>query len=160
MKRKIAVYSGSFDPVTLGHLDLIERASKIFDHLIVSVFINKSKHYLFPVEKRVEMIKTALKNKPNVTVDWFEGLLVDYMKKKKINVVIRGLRAISDLDYEFQIAATNRTLYPEIETVFLMPRQRYTYLSSSVVRDVASFRGDVSKLVTPNVAKELKKIFE
>jgi len=160
MKNRTAVYSGSFDPVTLGHLDLIERASKIFDRLIVSVFINRSKKHLFTVEQRVTMLKDALKGKHNVTVECFEGLLVDYVKQKKVNVVIRGLRAISDLDYEFQVAATNRTLYPDIETVFLMPRQRYTYLSSSAVRDVASFHGDVSKLVPPNVVKALQEVYK
>lgn len=153
MKKRIAVYPGSFDPVTFGHLDIIDRASKIFDHLIVSVFIHSSKKHMFTLEERVAMLKTALKGKRNVSVDCFEGLLVDFVKKKKCNIVIRGLRAISDLEYEFQIAATNRTLYPGIETVFLMPRQRYTYLSSSIVRDIAHFKGDVSKLVPPHVVK-------
>jgi len=153
MKKRIAVYPGSFDPVTFGHLDIIERATKIFDHLIVSVFVHSSKKHMFSLEERVKMLRTALKGKKNVTVDCFEGLLVDYVKKKKTDVVIRGLRAISDLEYEFQIAAINRTLYPGIETVFFMPRQRYTYLSSSVVRDIAHFKGDVSKLVPPHVAK-------
>jgi len=107
------------------------------------------------VEERVVMLKAALKGKKNVTVDCFEGLLADYVKKKKTNIVIRGLRAISDLEYEFQIAAANRTLNPDIETVFFMPRQRYTYLSSSVVRDIAHFNGDVSKLVPPHVVKAI-----
>ena len=152
---KTAVYPGSFDPVTFGHLDIIERASRIFDRLIVSVFVHSKKTHLFTVEERVEMLKTALKGKKNITVDSFDGLLVDYVKKKKTDVVVRGLRAISDLEYEFQIAAINRTLYPGIETVFFMPRQRYTYLSSSVVRDIAHFKGDVSKLVPPHVAKAI-----
>ena len=155
MKKKVAVYPGSFDPVTFGHLDIIKRASTIFDHLIVSVFVHSSKKHMFSVEERVAMLKAALKGKKNVSVDCFEGLLVDYVKKKKTKVVIRGLRAISDLDYEFQIAAANRTLYPDIETVFFMPRQRYTYLSSSVVRDIAHFSGDVSKLVPPHVVKAI-----
>ncbi|OIO03396.1 MAG: pantetheine-phosphate adenylyltransferase [Elusimicrobia bacterium CG_4_10_14_0_2_um_filter_56_8] len=153
MKKRTAVYPGSFDPVTFGHLDIIDRAAKIFDHITVSVFVHSAKKHMFSVEERVSMLKTALKNKKNVTVDCFEGLLVDYVKKKKTDIVIRGLRAISDLEYEFQIAATNRTLYPGIETVFFMPRQRYTYLSSSIVRDIAHFGGDVSKLVPPQVAK-------
>ncbi|OGR94508.1 MAG: pantetheine-phosphate adenylyltransferase [Elusimicrobia bacterium GWF2_62_30] len=152
---RIAVYPGSFDPVTFGHLDIIERASKIFDRIIVSVFVHSTKKNMFTVEERVAMLKTALKGKKKVTVECFEGLLVDYVKKKKTTVVIRGLRAISDLEYEFQIAAVNRTLYPAIETVFFMPRQRYTYLSSSVVRDIAHFRGDVSKLVPPHVVKAI-----
>jgi len=155
MKKRIAVYPGSFDPVTFGHLDIIDRASKIFDHIIVSVFVHSTKKHMFSIEERVAMLKAALKAKKNVTVDCFEGLLVDYVKKKKTCVVIRGLRAISDLEYEFQIAAINRTLYPDIETVFFMPRQRYTYLSSSVVRDIAHFKGDVSKLVPPHVAKAI-----
>ena len=155
MKKRIAVYPGSFDPVTFGHLDIIDRAAKIFDHVIVSVFTHSAKKSLFSVEERVAMLKTALKGKKTVTVDCFEGLLVDYVKRKKTDVVIRGLRAISDLEYEFQIAATNRTLYPGIETVFFMPRQRYTYLSSSIVRDIAHFKGDVSKLVPPHVAKAI-----
>ncbi len=153
MKKRTAVYPGSFDPVTFGHLDIIDRAAKIFDHIIVSVFVHSSKKHMFSVEERVAMLKAALKGKKNVTVDCFEGLLVDYVKNKKTDIVIRGLRAISDLEYEFQIAATNRTLYPGIETVFFMPRQRYTYLSSSIVRDIAHFGGDVSKLVPPHVAK-------
>ena len=153
MKKRIAVYPGSFDPVTFGHLDIIDRAAKIFDHIIVSVFVHSAKKHMFSLEERVGMLKAVLKGKKNVSVDCFEGLLVDYVKKKKTDVVIRGLRAISALEYEFQIAATNRTLYPGIETVFFMPRQRYTYLSSSIVRDIAHFKGDVSKLVPPHVAK-------
>ena len=155
MRKKIAIYPGSFDPVTFGHLDIIDRASKIFDHLVVSVFVHSAKRHLFEVPERVAMLKTALKGKKNVSVDCFEGLLVDYARKKKTGVIGRGLRAISDLEYEFQIAAVNRTLSPGIETVFFMPRQRYTYLSSSVVRDIAHFNGDVSKLVPPHVVKAI-----
>ena len=157
MKKRIAVYPGSFDPVTFGHLDIIDRASKIFDRLIVSVFVNSEKIPMFTVEERVEMLKEALKGRPNVSVDRFEGLLVDYVQRKDTKVVVRGLRAISDLEHEFQIAGINRTLYREIETVFFMPRQRYSYLSSSVVRDIAHFKGDVSKLVPPYVVKAIAK---
>ena len=155
MKTRTAIYPGSFDPVTFGHLDIIDRASRIFDHLVVSVFVHSAKKHMFSVEDRVAMLKTALKGRKNISVEAFEGLLVDYAKKKKTGIIIRGLRAISDLDYEFQIAAVNRTLSPGIETVFLMPRQRYTYLSSSVVRDIAHFKGDVSKLVPPHVVKAI-----
>ncbi len=155
MKKKTAVYPGSFDPVTFGHLDIIDRASKIFDHLIVSVFVNSAKKPMFSVTERVAMLKAVLKGKKNVTIDSFEGLLVDYVQHKNTKVVVRGLRAISDLEHEFQIAGINRTLYREIETVFFMPRQRYSYLSSSVVRDIAHFKGDVSKLVPPYVAKAI-----
>lgn len=156
MPKKIAVYPGSFDPVTFGHLDIIERAGKIFDKIIVSVFVHSAKKSMFTVPERVAMLKTVLKGRKNIEVDCFEGLLVDYVRRKKTDVVIRGLRAISDLEYEFQIAAVNRTLYRDIETVFFMPRQRYTYLSSSVVRDIAHFGGDVKKLVPPHVARIIK----
>jgi pantetheine-phosphate adenylyltransferase len=156
MPKKIAVYPGSFDPVTFGHLDIIERAGKIFDKIIVSVFVHSAKKSMFTVAERVAMLKTVLKGRKNIEVDCFEGLLVDYVRRKKTDVVIRGLRAISDLEYEFQIAAINRTLYRDIETVFFMPRQRYTYLSSSVVRDIAHFGGDVKKLVPPHVARIIK----
>lgn len=152
------MYPGSFDPVTFGHLDIIDRAAKVFDHVIVSVFVHSSKRHLFQLDQRVSMLKAALKGRKNVTVDCFEGLLVDYLKKKKCKLVIRGLRAISDLEYEFQIAAVNRTLFSEVETVFLMPRQRYTYLSSSIVRDIAHFKGDVSRLVPPHVAKAISRM--
>ncbi len=155
MRKKTAIYPGSFDPVTFGHLDIIDRASKIFDHLVVSVFVHSAKKHMFDVPERVAMLKTALKGKKNVSVDCFEGLLVDYARKMRTSVIVRGLRAISDLEYEFQIAAVNRTLSPGIETVFFMPRQRYTYLSSSVVRDIAHFNGDVSKLVPQHVAKQI-----
>ncbi|HBE87831.1 MAG TPA: pantetheine-phosphate adenylyltransferase [Elusimicrobia bacterium] len=156
MPKKIAVYPGSFDPVTFGHLDIIDRAGRIFDKIIVSVFVHSAKKSMFTVPERVEMLKTVLKGRKNIEVDCFEGLLVDYVRRKKTDVVIRGLRAISDLEYEFQIAAINRTLYRDIETVFFMPRQRYTYLSSSVVRDIAHFGGDVKKLVPPYVARIIK----
>ncbi len=156
MPKKTAVYPGSFDPVTFGHLDIIERAGRIFDKIIVSVFVHSAKKSMFTVPERVEMLKTVLKGRKNIEVDCFEGLLVDYVRRKKTDVVIRGLRAISDLEYEFQIAAVNRTLYRDIETVFFMPRQRYTYLSSSVVRDIAHFGGDVKKLVPPHVARMIK----
>jgi pantetheine-phosphate adenylyltransferase len=155
MKMKIAVYPGSFDPVTFGHLDIIDRASKIFDHLIVSVFVNSEKKPMFTVAERAAMLKGALKNKKNVTIDCFEGLLVDYVRRKRTRVVVRGLRAISDLEHEFQVAGINRTLYRDIETIFFMPRQRYAYLSSSVVRDIAHFSGDVSRLVPDNVVKAI-----
>lgn len=155
MKNKIAVYPGSFDPVTFGHIDIIDRASKIFDHLIVGVFVNSAKKPMFTLEERVSMLKAVLKGRRNVTIDSFSGLLVDYARHKKTKVVVRGLRAISDLEHEFQIAGINRTLYREIETVFFMPRQCYSYLSSSVVRDIAHFEGDVSKLVPPYVVKAI-----
>ncbi|OGS56624.1 MAG: pantetheine-phosphate adenylyltransferase [Elusimicrobia bacterium RIFOXYB2_FULL_62_6] len=153
---KTAIYPGSFDPVTFGHLDIIARAGRIFDKLIVSVFVHSAKKPMFTVEERLDMLRHVLKGNKNVKIECFDGLLVDYLKKKKASVVIRGLRAISDLEYEFQMAAVNRTLYGGMETVFFMPRLRYTYLSSSVVRDIAHFGGDVSKLVPPYVVKKIK----
>lgn len=155
--KKIAIYPGSFDPVTFGHLDIINRATEIFDHLVVSVFVHSNKKHMFGVEERVKMLQNVLKGNKKVTIDCFEGLLVDYLRQKKIKTVIRGLRAISDLEYEFQIAGINRMLYKDIETVFFMPAQNYAYLSSSVVRDIAHFGGDVSKLVPPYVAGLLKR---
>ncbi len=156
MSIKTAIYPGSFDPVTFGHLDIIARAGRIFDKLIVSVFVHSAKKPMFTVEERLDMLRHVLKGNKNVKIECFDGLLVDYLKKKKASVVIRGLRAISDLEYEFQMAAVNRTLYGGMETVFFMPRLRYTYLSSSVVRDIAHFGGDVSKLVPPYVVKKIK----
>jgi len=155
--KKIAIYPGSFDPITLGHMDIIDRALKIFDEITVSVFVHSTKKPMFNLEERVDLLRNVLKGKKNVKIDCFNGLLVEYLKKKKIDIVIRGLRAISDLEYEFQVAAANRTLYKDIETVFFMPRQRYSYLSSSVVRDIAHFGGNVSKMVHPYVAKKIKE---
>ncbi len=155
--KKIAIYPGSFDPVTLGHMDIIDRALKIFDEITVSVFVHSAKKPMFSLEERVDMLKNVLKGRKNIKIDCFNGLLVEYLKKKKVNVVIRGLRAISDLEYEFQVAAANRTLYKDIETVFFMPRQRYSYLSSSVVRDIAHFGGNVSKMVHPYVARKIRE---
>lgn len=155
--KKIAIYPGSFDPVTLGHIDIIDRALKIFDEITVSIFIHSLKKPMFSVEERVDMLEKVLKGRKNVKIDCFNGLLVEYLKKKKVNVVIRGLRAISDLEYEFQIAAANRSLYKDIETVFFMPRQRYSYLSSSVVRDISHFGGNVSRMVPPYVVKKIRQ---
>jgi len=156
-KYKIAVYPGSFDPITFGHLDIIERAIEIFDEIIVSVFVNPNKKPLFTLEERIDILKNVLKDYSGVKIDNFSGLLTDYLREKKIKVVIRGLRAVSDLEYEFQYAAANRTLCPEIETVFFMPRLRYSYLSSSVVREIAKFGGDVSKMVPQYVAERIKE---
>lgn len=159
-KHKIAIYPGSFDPLTYGHLDIIERALEIFDKVIVSVFINTNKKSLFTLEERIEILKKILGKKKQIEIDSFTGLLTDYMKQKNIKVVIRGLRAVSDLEYEFQYAAANRTLCPQTETIFFMPKLRYSYLSSSVVREVARFGGDVSKMVPPYVEKRIKEKFK
>lgn len=154
MKR--AVYPGSFDPVTFGHLDVIRRAANIFDELTVSVLNNVGKSALFSVEERVKMLKEAVSDLPNVTVDSFSGLLINYAKSKDIHVVIRGLRAITDFEYELQIAQTNHKLSDgQLDTMFLTTSLEYAYLSSSSVKEIACFNGDVSPCVPDFVAKEL-----
>lgn len=151
---KSAIYPGSFDPMTLGHLDVINRASKMFDNLIVSVLDNKTKNPLFSVEERVSILKEATKDLPNVTVDSFNGLLIDYAKQKDIHISVRGLRAITDFEYELQIAQTNRKLSNgELDTVFLTTSLEYAYLSSSSVKEIAAFDGDISQCVPDFVAK-------
>ena len=155
--RQVAVYPGSFDPVTNGHLDIIRRACGIFSEVVVAVLYNRAKKPLFSHEERLKLIRANLKALPNARVDCFSGLLVDYMRKNKITVAIRGLRAVSDLEYEFQIAHTNRSLYKKMETVFLMPNDKYVYLSSSMVREVASLGGNFGEYIPVNVAKALAK---
>lgn len=154
---KTCIYPGSFDPITYGHIDIIERASKITDKLIVAVLNNYDKHSLFTVEERLEMIKDSVKDLNNVEVESFEGLLVDYVKSKDARLIIRGLRAVTDFEYELQMAQTNRELYKDIDTIFLLTNLKYSYVSSSAVKQVASFDGDVSKFVTPFVADKLKR---
>lgn len=156
MKR--AVYPGSFDPVTYGHLDVIKRASEMFDVLIVSVLNNKMKNPLFSVEERVKIIKEATKDIPNVTVDSFTGLLINYAAENNIHVAVRGLRAITDFEYELQIAQTNRKLSGgALDTVFLTTSLEYAYLSSSSVKEIASFGGDISECVPDFVAELMKE---
>jgi pantetheine-phosphate adenylyltransferase len=150
-----AIYPGSFDPLTNGHLSLIQRGLKMFDSLIVAIAVNPKKTPLFSVEERRQMILEAV-NDPRVQVDDFQGLLVDYTKKRDINVVLRGLRAVSDFEFEFQLANMNRRLRPELETVFMMTGEDYFYISSNLVREVASFGGDVEGTVPPNVLAKLK----
>lgn len=151
---KAAVYPGSFDPVTYGHLDVIKRAAQIFDELTVSVLNNKLKTPLFSVEERVNILKEATKDIPNVTVESFSGLLVDYARSRDIHVVIRGLRAITDFEYELQTAQTNVLLSGgELDTIFLTTSLEYAYLSSSSVKEIASFQGDISMCVPEFVAK-------
>ena len=155
--KKIAIYPGTFDPITYGHIDVIERASEIFDTVIVCVARNSAKQPLFTAKERVEMIKTVLKKYRNVQVDDFSGLLVTYAKKKKATAIVRGLRAVSDFEYEFQMALTNRKLDNNISTVFLMPHEKYTYLNSTIVREIALFGGDVSEFVPLTVRQQLQK---
>lgn len=160
MSKRIAVYPGSFDPVTNGHVDIVERASTTFDKVIMGVLVNRNKKPVFSPEERVELIRESVKHLPNVSVDCFSGLLVDFMRKNEIKVAIRGLRAVSDLEYEFQLAHTNQLLYPEMETVFFMPNVNYVYLSSTTVREVASHGAELSGCVPPCVAKALKEKFK
>ena len=159
MKR--AVYTGSFDPITNGHMDIIRRASEIFDVLIVSVLNNKEKTPLFSVEERVKILEEATKDLPNVQIDSFSGLLVDYAREKDLHVIVRGLRAITDFEYELQMAQTNRVLAPDVDTVFLTTSLEYAYLSSTIMKEVANFGGDLSKFapreITDAVEEKLKK---
>lgn len=154
---KISIYPGSFDPITNGHIDIIERASKISDKLIVSVLNNVEKKSLFTVDERVQMIKESTKHFQNVEVDSFDGLLVDYAKSKNANIIIRGLRAVTDFEYELQLAQTNRELYNKVETLFLLTSIQYSYLSSSIVKQVAAENGDISKFVPDFVVNKLKE---
>ncbi len=148
-----AVYPGSFDPVTLGHIDIIERASEIVDELIVGVLINKGKNPLFSVDERVNMLQIVTRDMPNVTVQPFDGLLVDFLKLRDAEFVIRGLRAITDFEYELQMAQTNRIMSPNTDTIFLTTNLEYAYLNSTTVREVASYGGDISKFVPDFIAQ-------
>ena len=158
--KKLAVYPGSFDPITNGHLDIIERAAALFDEVIVAILHNSAKNSLFTNEERKAQIAPLIKKFKNVKVDSFDGLLVDYMKKTKANVCIRGLRAVTDLDYEFTLASINKKLSPKMETIFLMPSEKNTYLSSSVVKEVYKFGGELKDSVPTNIDKALKKKFK
>jgi len=158
---KKAVYPGSFDPVTLGHLDIIKRASEMFDVLIVSVLNNTAKSPLFSVENRVKMLQEATKDIPNVVVDSFSGLLIDYCKENDIHIAVRGLRAITDFEYELQIAQVNRKFSEdEVDTIFLTTSLEYAYLSSSTVKEIARYGGDVSQCVPDFVNQEIKNIYK
>jgi pantetheine-phosphate adenylyltransferase len=157
MKSGIAIYPGSFDPVTLGHMDIIHRASQIFDSLIVAVAFNEAKAPLFDMDERITMIREAVGKTSNVIVKSLEGLLVDFARKEETFVVIRGLRAVSDFEFEFQMALMNRRLEPKLETIFLTPQEEYTFLSSRIVKEVARLGGDVSPFVPPHVVQRLKE---
>ncbi|WP_394522144.1 pantetheine-phosphate adenylyltransferase [Lacrimispora sp. JR3] len=150
-----AVYPGSFDPVTFGHLDIIERSAKMSDHLIIGVLNNNSKTPLFSVEERVNMLKSLTKDLPNVEVSSFGGLLVDFVRAKQADAVIRGLRAVTDFEYELQIAQTNRVIAPEVDTVFLTTNLKYSYLSSSIVKEIAAFGGEINAFVPEAVAERV-----
>ena len=155
MRERIAIYPGTFDPITNGHIDVVERATKLFSKVIILVARNSSKTPLFSGDERVAMIREVFQKRRDVEVDTFDGLLVDYARRKKATVIIRGLRAISDLEYEFQMALTNRKLDSEIDTIFLVPHERFTYLNSTIVREVARLGGDVSDFVPKSVRRGL-----
>jgi pantetheine-phosphate adenylyltransferase len=156
---RIAIYPGSFDPLTHGHLSIITRGLRILDKLIVAVVLNPKKQPLFSVEERMQLIRDAV-NDPRVEVDQFQGLLVDYARRKGVTTVLRGLRAVSDFEYEFQMANMNRKLEPDFETIFMMTGEDYFYISSQLVREVAALGGNVGGLVPPNVLARLKEKFK
>lgn len=156
-EQKIAVYPGSFDPVTNGHLDIIERGLKLFDKLIVTIMFNPAKKSLFTVEERLELLEKSLEKFSNIEIDSFSGLLVDYAAKQKARAILRGMRAVSDFEYEFQMALMNRRLNREIQTVFLITGTQWIFTSSSIIKEAARFGGNISSMVPPAVNEKLKK---
>lgn len=154
---RTAIYAGTFDPMTLGHLDLVQRAAKTFDRLIVSVAASRAKHPMFTIEERVELVTEATKNLKNVSVDCFSCLLVDHAHDRGVTTIVRGLRAFSDFEYEFQMALMNRQMASDLETVFFMPREEFSYVSSSAVREIALMGGDVGRFVPAAVKTALEK---
>lgn len=155
MREGVAVYPGTFDPLTRGHEDLVRRAARLFPQLVIGVADSRGKRPIFSLTERVEMAREVLADLPNVTVEGFDGLLLDFLKKLDARIVVRGLRAVSDFEYEFQMAGMNRRLYPEIETVFLTPGDEFTFLSATMVREIALLGGDVSQFVQPPVQTRL-----
>ena len=154
-----AVYPGTFDPITNGHLDILSRGVKLFDRIVVAILRNPDKDPLFPLEERVEILKAVVGRWSNVTVETFDGLLVDFARARGAQVIVRGLRALSDFEYEFQMTLMNQRLEPGIQTVFMMPSEAYSYVSSRLVKEVARLSGDVTGLVPPDVASRLKRRF-
>ena len=154
---KKAIYPGSFDPVTYGHLDIIERSAKMADKLVVGVLMNNAKRPMFTVEERLEMLREETKHLSNVEVQAFDGLLVDFVREIDANVIVRGLRAVTDFEYELQMAQTNRKIAPDLDTIFLTTDLRYAYLSSSIVKEVAYWQGDISAFVTPMVMERIRE---
>jgi len=152
---RTAIYPGSFDPLTNGHLDVVQRATKLFDRVIVAVATSESKHPLFTLEERVEMVAHAVRHLPTVEADSFDGLLVEYVERRSAQAVVRGLRAVSDFEFEFQLALMNRKLNERIETIFMMPKDTYTFLSSRIVKEIARLGGDVSSFVPASVQTAL-----
>jgi len=159
MSSKVVIYPGTFDPITHGHISIISRALKVFDRMVIAILNNPQKLPLFSMEERIQMIREVLKDQRHVEVDSFNGLLVDYVIEKKTNVVIRGLRALSDFEYEFQMALMNRKLNREVQSIFLMTDYKWFYTSSTIIKEAASLGGDVSGLVPPVVCRKLKEKF-
>jgi len=155
MHKRIAIYPGTFDPITYGHIDVVKQAASMFSKVIVLVARNTTKTPLFSDTERISMVREVFKATRNVTVDGFDGLLVDYARRKNAAIIVRGLRAVSDFEYEFQMAQTNRKLARHIDTVFLVPHEQYTYLNSTIVREIAQFGGDVSAFVPPSIQRRL-----
>jgi pantetheine-phosphate adenylyltransferase len=153
---RLAIFPGSFDPLTNGHVDIITRGARLFDRIIVAILRNIDKSPLFPVDERIAIAREVFAHTGNVEVDSFAGLLVDYARLKRANVIVRGLRAVSDFEYEMQMALMNRRLYPEVETIFMMPADTYTYVSSRLVKEVFALGGDVSGLVPPVVQARMR----
>ena len=153
---RVAIYPGSFDPLTNGHVDIIERGSRIFDSIVVAILANAEKAPLFSEQERIDMIQDVFKGRANVKVETFNGLLVDYAQQKRASVLVRGLRAVSDFEYEFQMALMNRHLAPGIETVFMMPAEQYTYISTRLIKEVFTLNGTISGLVPPVVEERLR----
>ncbi|HPP67215.1 MAG TPA: pantetheine-phosphate adenylyltransferase [bacterium] len=158
-KLRMAVYPGSFDPITNGHIDIVERSLKFIDKLVIGVIRHPGKKPFFTFKERLEMLKNVFAGRKEITIEYFDGLLVDFLEKNGIHLVIRGLRAVSDFDYEFQMVLTNRKMLPDVETIFLTPREEYLYLSSSTVKEIARLRGPVEKFVPEFVADKLKEKF-
>ncbi len=157
LNKRVAIYAGTFDPMTRGHEDLLRRSVSLFDHVIVAIAASRAKQPFFSLEDRVEMAKEVLASYPNAEVCSFDGLLLDFLHEKGAKVILRGLRAASDFEYEFQMAGMNRNLYPEVETLFLTPSEQYMFISATMVREIAIFGGDVSKFVHPSVGARLAK---
>lgn len=154
---RTAIYPGTFDPLTNGHLDLIQRATKLFDHVIVAIAGNEPKGPLFTAEERMALLKASVQDLPNVEVDRFEGLLVDYVARRSGHAIVRGLRAVSDFEFEFQLALMNRKLNEKVETIFMMPKESFTFISSRIVKEIARLGGDVSKFVPSHVVTALSE---
>jgi len=158
--KRIAIYPGSFDPVTNGHVDIAQRGLRLFDKIIVAILENPVKNFLFTVEERIEMLESSFEEYPNIEVETFDGLLVDYAAKKDSIAILRGMRAVSDFEYEFQLALMNRKLNREVQTVFLMTSLRWIFTSSSIIKEAAQFGGDIKGMVPPIVNEKLKEKFK